>query len=65
MLPHQPMFFNYRKIDSPSTGTIGLYHLPHEEKQTLPVKLQNVFNSFKLSRYSLLAYCVQSHSKLF
>jgi len=61
MGPHQPMVFNYRKIDSPSTGTIykGLHHLPHEEKQTLPVKLQNAFNSFKLSHYSLLL-CAKS-----
>jgi len=55
------MVYNYRKIDSLSTGTmyIGLHHLPHEEKQTLPVKLQNVFNSFKLSCYSLLL-CAKS-----
>jgi len=61
MWPHQPMVFNSRKIASPSTGTIyiGLHHLPHEEKQTLPVKLQNVFNSFKSSRYSLLL-CAKS-----
>jgi len=52
------MVFNYRKIASPSTGTIyiGLHHLYHEEKQTLPVKLQKVFDSFKLSRFSLLLY---------
>jgi len=52
------MVFNYRKIASPSTGTIyiGLRYLHHEEKQTLPVKLQNVFNSFKLSRFSLLLH---------
>jgi len=33
------MVFNNKKIASPSTGTIhiGLHHLPHEEKQTLPV----------------------------
>ena len=45
----------------PARGTIyiGLHHLPHVEKQTLPVKLQNVFNSFKLSRYSLLL-CAKS-----
>jgi len=55
------MVFNYGKIDNPSTGTIdiGLHHLPHEEKKTLPVKLQSVFNSFKLSRYSLLL-CAKS-----
>ena len=29
------MAFTYRKIDSPSTGTIyiGLHHLPHEENR--------------------------------
>jgi len=53
------MAFNYRKIDSPSTGTIyiGLHHLPHEEKQAL--NLQNVLNSFKLSCHSLLL-CAKS-----
>jgi len=55
------MAFNYRKINSPSTGTmyIGLHHLPHEEKQALPINLQNVLNSFKLSCHSLLL-CAKS-----
>jgi len=59
MWPHQLMVFNYRKIYTPSTGnTTGLHHLPHEE-QTLPIKLQNAFNSFELSRHSLLL-CAKS-----
>ena len=41
---------------------IGLHHLPHEEKQTLPVKLQNDFNFFKLQRYSLLLCAKQAFS---
>ena len=64
MWPHQPMVFNYRKICSPSTGTIhiGLHRLPHEEKQTLPTNLQNVL--ILLNCHATFCHCVQSHSKL-
>jgi len=59
MWPHQPMVINCRKIASPSTETIyiGQHHLPHDEKQTLPVKVQNVCNSCKLSRYFFATVC--------
>jgi len=53
------MVFNYRKIYTPSTGnTTDLHHLPPEE-QALPIKLQSAFNSFELSRHSLLL-CAKS-----